>query len=49
MFWGDVAMRYPELLQILPKDVIAVAWSYGSAQSFDNMLKPTKTPASIWS
>ena len=42
MFWGDVAMRYPELLQILPKDVIAVAWSYGSAQNFDNMLKPYK-------
>jgi hypothetical protein len=42
MFWGDVAMRYPELLQILPKDVIAVAWNYGPAQSFDNMLKPYK-------
>ncbi len=42
MFWGDVAMHYPELLQILPKDVIAVAWGYGPAQSFDNMLKPYK-------
>ena len=42
MFWGDVAMRYPELLQILPKDVIAVAWNYGAAQNFDNLLKPYK-------
>ena len=42
MFWGDIAMRYPELLNILPKDVIAVAWSYGASQSFDNMLKPYK-------
>jgi hexosaminidase len=42
MFWGDVAMRYPELLQILPKDVIAVAWNYAPAPSFDNMLKPYK-------
>jgi hexosaminidase len=42
MFWGDVAMHYPELLQILPKDVIAVAWGYGPAQSFDNLLKPYK-------
>jgi hypothetical protein len=42
MFWGDVAMRYPELLNILPKDVIAVAWSYGPSPSFDNMLKPYK-------
>jgi len=42
MFWGDVAMHYPELLTILPKDVIAVAWSYGPSQSFDNNLKPYK-------
>ena len=42
MFWGDVAMHYPQLLEILPKDVIAVAWGYGPAQSFDNLLKPYK-------
>lgn len=42
MFWGDVAMHYPELLQILPKDVIAVAWGYEPAQTFDNKLKPYK-------
>ena len=42
MFWGDVAMRYPELLEILPKDVIAVAWNYGPAPSFDDLLKPYK-------
>lgn len=42
MFWGDVAMRYPELLTILPKDVIAVAWGYGPSQNFDNLLKPYK-------
>jgi len=42
MFWGDVAMHYPQLLEILPKDVIAVAWGYGPAQSFDSLLKPYK-------
>ncbi|HWP41592.1 MAG TPA: glycoside hydrolase family 20 zincin-like fold domain-containing protein [Blastocatellia bacterium] len=42
MFWGDIAMRYPELLDILPKDIIAVAWRYGPDQSFDNLLKPYK-------
>lgn len=42
MFWGDIAMRYPELLNILPRDVIAVAWGYGPSQSFDNLLKPYK-------
>jgi hexosaminidase len=40
MFWGDIAMKYPELLNILPKDVIAVAWSYGPSPQFDNLLKP---------
>jgi hexosaminidase len=42
MFWGDIAMRYPELLQILPKDCIAVAWAYGPSSSFEAMLKPYK-------
>ena len=40
MFWGDIAMHYPELLSILPKDVIAAAWRYSPSESFDNMLKP---------
>jgi hypothetical protein len=42
MFWGDIAMKYPELLGILPKDVIAVAWNYAPQPSFDNSLKPYK-------
>jgi hexosaminidase len=42
MFWGDIAMKYPELLDILPKDVIAVAWGYNPAPQFDNLLKPYK-------
>jgi hypothetical protein len=42
MFWGDIAMKYPELLGILPKDIIAVAWNYGAGQSFDALLKPYK-------
>ncbi|HYV06636.1 MAG TPA: family 20 glycosylhydrolase, partial [Blastocatellia bacterium] len=40
MFWGDIAIKYPELLNILPKDVIAVAWNYWSQRGFDSMLKP---------
>src|SRR2546423_205097 len=42
MFWGDIAMKYPELLGILPKDVIAVAWNYSPSPGFDNLLKPYK-------
>ena len=42
MFWGDIAMHYPELLKILPKDVIAVAWKYDAEPNFDSLLKPYK-------
>ncbi len=42
MFWGDIAMHYPELLKILPKDVIAVAWQYNDKSNFDAELKPYK-------
>jgi len=40
MFWGDIAVKYPELLGILPKDVIAVPWEYDAKPSFDNIIKP---------
>ncbi len=42
MFWGDIAIRYPQLLKTLPRDAIAVAWRYDAASSFDNLLKPYK-------
>jgi hexosaminidase len=42
MFWGDIAVKYPELLSILPKDVIAVPWNYGARDSFTNMIQPFK-------
>lgn len=40
LFWADIAESYPDLLTILPKDSIAVAWSYGPSANFDNKLKP---------
>jgi hexosaminidase len=43
MFWGDIALKYPELLTILPKDIIAVPWDYSDKPSFDNILEPYKT------
>lgn len=43
IFWGDVAMKYPELLGILPKDeMIAMPWAYDPRPSFEAMLKPFK-------
>ena len=40
MFWADIARHYPELLTILPKDAIAVAWAYDPRPNFDSELKP---------
>src|SRR5262249_9265880 len=40
MFWADVAEHYPDLLNILPREMIPVAWAYDPRASFDNMLQP---------
>jgi hypothetical protein len=40
MFWGDIAIRYPELLRILPKTMIANAWGYGASPSFVKSIAP---------
>lgn len=40
MFWGDIAVKYPQLLGILPKDMIAVPWEYDAKASFENIIKP---------
>ena len=42
MFWGDIAVKYPQLLGILPKDMIAVPWDYDAKPSYDSILKPYK-------
>lgn len=42
MFWGDIAMHYPQLLSTLPKNMIAVAWDYSTRDSFDPLLAPYK-------
>ena len=40
MFWGDIAVKYPQLLGILPKDMIAVPWDYDAKPSFVSIIKP---------
>lgn len=40
MFWGDIAVKYPQLLSILPKDMIAVPWDYDAKPNFDAIIKP---------
>ncbi len=40
MFWGDIALHYPELLKELPKDLIVMTWNYNPRDSFDSLIKP---------
>lgn len=40
MFWGDIAVKYPQLLPILSKDMVAVPWDYDVKPSYDAILKP---------
>ena len=41
LFWGDIAMKDPELVKILPKDMIAIAWVYGPEPGgYDKWLLP---------
>ena len=40
MFWADIAEKFPELLPTLPKDLIAVIWTYGNRDSYDERLAP---------
>jgi hexosaminidase len=40
MFWGDIAVKYPQLLSMLPKDMIAVPWDYDPKPSYESIIKP---------
>lgn len=35
MFWGDIILNHPELLERIPRDVIALEWGYEADHPFD--------------
>jgi hexosaminidase len=35
MFWGDIALNHPDLLPGVPRDMVAMNWSYGAQASFE--------------
>ncbi len=39
MFWGDIVLNHPELISEIPKEMIALVWSYDAGYPFDKNLK----------
>ena len=35
LFWGDIIIKYPELVPELPRDAIALEWGYEATHPFD--------------
>ncbi len=40
LFWGDIAENSPELVGILPKDMIAISWHYDAKPDFTKNIEP---------
>lgn len=40
LFWGEIAAEHPEKLDLLPENVIAVAWDYLPRDDFDKFIRP---------
>ncbi|HEY9284612.1 MAG TPA: beta-N-acetylhexosaminidase [Pyrinomonadaceae bacterium] len=42
MFWGDIALRHPELITSVPKEMIVMNWTYGPRDDYASRIKPFK-------
>src|SRR5581483_10458249 len=40
MFWGDIALNHPDLINQVPKDMIVMNWQYGARDDFWSSIKP---------
>ncbi len=40
LFWGDIGDANPDAVSALPKDMIAVPWSYRNSSGFDKLIEP---------
>jgi hypothetical protein len=42
IMWGDIMMQYPELLDMIPKDVLIGTWDYDARETFKDYIDPFK-------
>ena len=40
MFWGDIALNHPELISKLPRELVAMTWTYGPREDFSKIILP---------
>lgn len=40
LFWGDIGDANPNVVAMLPKDMIAVPWNYWDSSGFDRLIAP---------
>ncbi len=40
MMWGDIAVKNPEIINRLPKDMVIVSWGYAPMESMDEEIIP---------
>lgn len=40
LMWGDIVLKHPESLELLPKDVIMLTWNYDALDSLSFIIKP---------
>ncbi len=40
MFWGDIALKHAELIPELPRDLVAMTWTYDPRDSFADYIEP---------
>jgi hypothetical protein len=49
LFWGDIAVNSPDLVNTLPKDMIAVPWRYDAEPDFTPLILPfTQAGLETW-
>jgi hypothetical protein len=49
LFWGDIGLADPAAVSGLPKDMIAVPWTYGESRGFEKWIEPfTKAGIETW-
>ena len=40
IIWGDIVLEHPEVLDMIPKDIIMGAWDYSPSESFASFIDP---------